>query len=110
MIGRSVELRVVEPLSRLGRFRECLECGRRVAYGEMEFWVATVYDRGRVIIRACRACHGRRARLEWLEERSIRRLQLRISNRGFGSGAELVETRRRLGLEPSRKGRGRGTR
>ena len=110
MIGRSVDHVPAHFLHEWVKRWPCDECGKRTLLDEVEFWVATVYDRGRAIIRACRACHGRRSRLEWLDRGSLRRLESRVAKRGLGSGAELVATRRRLGLEPWRSVRGRGIR
>lgn len=110
MIGRSVD-HVPQHFLHLVRKRwPCDECGRQTLLDEIELWVATVHDRGRAIVRACRQCHGRRARWEWLERRSVARLRSRILRQGYGSGAELVQTRRRLGLEPLRSVHGGGTR
>lgn len=107
MVGQSGTRVSVRPLSRLERWRKCEECRRLVPSGEIEMYVATIYDRGRFIVRACLRCVGRRRRLRWLEKRSLQRLEARIGRLGFGCGAELELTRRRLGLESSMSGAGR---
>lgn len=98
MIGRSVD-HVPSHFLHLVRSRwVCDECGHKTLLDEVELWVATVYDRGRAIVRACRACHGKRARLEWLDRESLKRLGNRIAAKGCGDGAELEMTLKRLGL------------
>ena len=109
MIGRSVDHVPSYFLHLVRKRRPCDECGRATLFDDIEMWVATVFDRGHFIIRACRHCRGKRARLKWREQGSLKRLELRVAKKGFGSGAELVLTRRRLGLEPSQSVRGKGT-
>lgn len=110
MIGRSVDHVPRHFLHMIRRRWPCDECGKRTLLDEIELWVATVYDRGRAIIRACRQCHGRRARLEWLDRGSLKRLENRVREKGYGYDAERELTLERLGLVPSRSGRGKGTR
>lgn len=107
MIGRSVDYIPEHFLHVVRRRWKCDQCKKPALLDELEFFAATIYDRGRMIIRACRRCQGKRRRLEWLDRASLRRLEARIKTQGFGCGAELVWTLKRLGLGPSRSAAGR---
>lgn len=76
----------------------CDVCKRMELLDELELFVATVYDRGRFIVRACRQCQGKRRRLKWKEGRSLRRLEARIRRQGWRDGAERTAMQKRLGV------------
>lgn len=105
------ELRTAgRPFAHLVRKRwRCDDCRRMTKLDELSMWVATVYDRGHWIIRACRACRPKRERLKWKESRSLRRLEARVVRQGFGRGLELVAVRKRLGIGSCLPESGRGT-
>lgn len=94
---------------RVGRW-PCAVCGFREKLDELRLYVATVYDRGVAIIRACRRCQPKRERLAWKEKQSFRRLERRVLAQGFGRGRELEHTRRRLGLGSCERPGARATR